>query len=117
MTTKTKTEVYFIWTSQKDSSWQWTVLRLNCWGAGKVIYVSLTSLLKNPPDIDGQRHFTTKCQDDNVPHPEQARDQDPQVGQGQLKVSPQALRRKTTEKGKMKATLHKDTRRQKMKTD
>ena len=44
-------------------------------------------------------------QDDDVPHQERARERDPHVGRGQLRDSPQPLRRKATEKGKLKATL------------
>ena len=41
-------------------------------------------------------------QEDNVPHPDRARDRDPRQ---QLRDSPHPLRRKTSDKGKLKATL------------
>ena len=47
----------------------------------------------------------TYYQDDNVPHPYRARDQDPHVGRQQLRDSPHLLRCKTSDKGKLKATL------------
>ena len=47
----------------------------------------------------------TYYQDDDVPHPDRARDRDPHIGQRQLGNSPHLLRRKTTDKGKLKATL------------
>ena len=49
---------------------------------------------------------TTFYLDEHVPRPGRARDREPHVvGQRQLGDSPHPLRRKTTDKGKLKATL------------
>ena len=47
----------------------------------------------------------TYYHEDNIPHPDRARDRDPHVGRQQLRDSPHPLRRKTSDKGKLKATL------------
>ena len=47
----------------------------------------------------------TYYQDDNVPHPGRAWDWDPHIGRQQLGDSPHPLRCKTSDKGKLKATL------------